>query len=109
MRIANNVMNGETLQRLVTIADPQGLHMRPAAAFAKTARQFHSNVTVRRNDRSVNGKSQLDLMLLAAEPGAELVLEVSGDDASAAMAALGGILEAATCDANGEADASQCD
>ena len=67
--------------------------MRPAAAFAKLARQFQSDVIVRRDDRSVNGKSQLDLMLLAAEPGAQLVLEVTGDDAPAAISALGDALE----------------
>ncbi len=91
------VMNGEPLRRTVTIKDPQGLHMRPAAAFAKLARQFRSAVTVRREDRSVNGKSQLDLLLLAAEPGAELILEVSGEDAPDALAALGDALEAVCC------------
>jgi len=94
-------MNGTTLQRWVTIADPQGLHMRPAAAFAKLARQFQSRVTVSRDNRSVNGKSQLDLMLLAAEPGAQLLLEISGDDAPDALAALGGVLEISDWDANG--------
>ena len=101
MGTAQSVMNGTTLQRLVTIADPQGLHMRPAAAFAKLARRFQSNITVRRDDRSVNGKSQLDLMLLAAEPGTQLLLEISGDDAPAALAALGSILEVTDWDANG--------
>lgn len=97
------VMNGEPLLRTVTIKDPQGLHMRPAAAFAKAARQFHSTVTLRRDDRAVNGKSQLDLMLLAAEPGAQLVLEVVGDDAAAALATLADLIESVT--ANGEDDA----
>jgi phosphocarrier protein len=73
------------------------------------ARQFQSDVIVRRDDRSVNGKSQLDLMLLAAEPGAQLLLEVSGDDASAALAALGRILEVAAWDANGDADGPHSD
>jgi phosphotransferase system HPr (HPr) family protein len=93
MSISPEMMNGVPLQRLVTVADPQGLHMRPAAAFAKVARQFKSDVAVCRDDRRVNGKSQLDLMLLAAEPGSQLLLEVSGDDAAAALAALGEILE----------------
>lgn len=88
-----DVMNGEALRRVVTVANPQGLHMRPAAAFAKAARQYQSAVTVSRDDRSVNGKSQIDLLLLAAEPGAQLVLEVSGEDASLALDALGAILE----------------
>jgi len=86
-------MNGEPLTRTVTIKDPQGLHMRPATAFAKAARQFQSTITLRTNDRSVNGKSQLDLMLLAAEPGTELVLEVTGDDAAAALPLLADLIE----------------
>jgi phosphotransferase system HPr (HPr) family protein len=95
-------MNGQPLHRTVTIRDPQGLHMRPAAAFAKAARQFQSNVTLRLDDRIVNGKSQLDLMLLAAEPGAELVLEVAGEDAAGALALLADLIEAVA--AEGEDD-----
>jgi phosphotransferase system HPr (HPr) family protein len=88
------VMNGQTLRRVVTVLNPQGLHMRPAANFAKLARQFQCTVIVRRDDREVNGKSQLDLLLLAAEPGTQLVLEVSGDDAADAVAVLAAALEA---------------
>jgi phosphotransferase system HPr (HPr) family protein len=91
-------MNGQPLVRTVTIRDPQGLHMRPAAAFAKVARQYQSSVTIRRKDQAVNGKSQLDLMLLAAEPGAELTLEVAGDDAAAAMPVLADLIEGITAD-----------
>ena len=96
------VMNGEPLLRKVTIRDPQGLHMRPAAAFAKRAREFQSTVTLRRDDRAVNGKSQLDLMLLAAEPGSTLILEVEGDDAVAALAALADLIEAVVGDGDGD-------
>jgi phosphocarrier protein HPr len=96
-----DVMSGEPLRRVVTVANPQGLHMRPAAAFAKAARQYSSTVTVSRDDRSVNGKSQIDLLLLAAEPGAQLTLEVSGDDATAALDALGAILESVFEDNDG--------
>lgn len=92
------VMNGQSMTRTVTIRDPQGLHMRPAAAFAKAARQFESAVTVRFRDRSVNGKSQLDLMLLAAEPGAELVIEAVGDDAATALAILAELIEAVSAE-----------
>ena len=94
----HGVMNGQPLTKTVTIRDPQGLHMRPAAAFAKAARQYQSTVTVRLNERSVNGKSQLDLMLLAAEPGATLVLEVAGEDAAAALGVLADLLEAVSAD-----------
>ena len=94
------VMNGEPLRRVVTVANPQGLHMRPAAAFAKAARQYKSTVTVSRDDRSENGKSQIDLLLLAAEPGTELIVEVSGAgaDAEAVLELLAGLLASPSCD-----------
>ena len=76
------------LRRTVIIRNPAGLHMRAAAAFAKVAMQFHSAVTVRKQDRGVNGKSWLNLITLAARPGTELLLEVAGDDAEIAMPVL---------------------
>src|SRR5437868_15491114 len=63
-------MSGETLQRRVTITNPQGFHMRPQAAFAQLANQFASTVTVSNGQVRANGKSQWELMLLAAEQGA---------------------------------------
>jgi len=78
----------------VVIVNPQGLHMRPAMVFARRAQSFSSSVTVWMGDRSVNGKSLIDLMLLAAEPGAELIVEVHGSDAPSALPALIEVLAA---------------
>jgi phosphotransferase system HPr (HPr) family protein len=66
--------------------------MRPASVFAQRAREFASEIKVIRGERPVNGKSQLDLLLLAAEPGAELIIEVAGDDAAQALEVLAAIL-----------------
>ncbi len=74
-------MSGETIQRRVRITNPQGLHMRPATMFAQLAGQFESSVTVCRGDQRINGKSPLELMILGADQGTELILEVSGRDA----------------------------
>lgn len=75
-------------RRTVVISNPQGLHLRPAASFAKRARQFAGRVNVIREGMSVNGKSQVELLLLAAEPGTELVVEVDGQDADRALTLL---------------------
>ena len=91
-------MNGETLRRPVTVLNPQGLHMRPASAFVQRAGQFAGTVTVARGDQRVNGKSLWDLLLLAAEQGTELVLEVSGEDAAATLDALAELLAAPTAE-----------
>jgi phosphotransferase system HPr (HPr) family protein len=91
-------MNGEILLRRVTILDPQGLHMRPLAAFVQRATQFQSAVTVVKDDQRVNGKSPLELMLLAALQGTELLLEVSGPDAHLAIDILAELLAAPVVD-----------
>ena len=86
-------MNGEPLVQKVVISNPQGFHMRPMAAFAQLASRFESSVKVSREGQSVNGKSILDLMLLAAAQGTELTLEVAGPDAQAALSALVNVLK----------------
>jgi phosphocarrier protein len=89
---SQNAMNGETLRRTVTITDPLGFHMRPLTAFAQRAGQFKSTVTLTKEDQRVNGKSPLEMMLLAAQQGTELILEVSGPDAAAAIDVLAELL-----------------
>jgi phosphotransferase system HPr (HPr) family protein len=86
-------MNGP-LRRVVKVANPQGLHVRPAAAFAELAARFESRVRVSRADRDevVNGKLWPELLLLSAEHGTPLVLEVDGADAPDALDALARIL-----------------
>jgi phosphotransferase system HPr (HPr) family protein len=86
------------LRATVVVRNPQGLHMRPAMMFARIATRFRSTVTVRRQDRAVNGKSLLNLMTLAALPGTELIVEVSGEDAAAALPVLTQALAAPSAD-----------
>lgn len=86
------------LRGTAVVANPQGLHMRPASAFARLAQQFSCSVTVWNGAQSYNGKSLLDLMMLGAEPGTELVVEVHGQDADAALPALLEILAAPSAD-----------
>jgi phosphotransferase system HPr (HPr) family protein len=86
-------MNGEPLRQKVVITNPHGLHMRPCAAFVEAAGRFRSNVTLSLDGRSVNGKSLWDLLLLAAMPGSELLLEVEGPDAVEALEALAVLIQ----------------
>jgi phosphotransferase system HPr (HPr) family protein len=62
--------------------------MRPATAFAQLARSYQSTVPVWNGPSRADGKSSLDLILLVALPGAELVVEVDGEDAAAAIGPL---------------------
>jgi phosphotransferase system HPr (HPr) family protein len=76
------------LRATVVVRNPNGLHMRPAMAFAKLAGKYRVTVKVRKQDRAVDGKSGMSLMLLAAMPGTELCLEVDGEDAATALPVL---------------------
>jgi phosphotransferase system HPr (HPr) family protein len=87
-------MGGQSLRRKVIVRDPQGFHLRPLTAFAQRASQVQGTVTVTKDSQRVNGKSPLELMLLAAEQGTELELEVSGPDAERAIDELAELLGA---------------
>jgi len=65
-----------------------GLHARPAAQFVKIASKFKSDVYLSKNDREVNGKSIMGVMMLAAEMGSELTIKINGRDQEQAMKAL---------------------
>ncbi len=77
-----------SLRQSVVVANPNGLHMRPATRFAQQARVLPQRVTVCHGDKCADGKSSLDLLMLIAMPGAELWVELEGDDSSDAAAAI---------------------
>jgi phosphocarrier protein len=64
------------------------LHARASAKFTKLAGTFRSDVSMSRGERSVNAKSIMGVMMLAAGLGSEVQIEVSGDDEQSAMDAL---------------------
>ncbi len=81
-------MNGSTFRQTVNVVSPNGFHMRPATAFAEMARRYQSSVTVSKDGRTVDGKGPLELLLLGAEQGSQLLIEASGPDAHEAGRAL---------------------
>lgn len=72
----------------VSISNKLGLHARPAMSFVDVANAFKSAVLVKRVDQEVDGKSIMQMMMLAATRGTELEIVVEGEDADAALAAL---------------------
>lgn len=77
----------------VRIVNPLGLHARPATAFVDVASTFSSTITVCKEDTTVDGKSIMQLMLLAASQGSQLTITASGKDASQACAALKALVD----------------
>jgi phosphotransferase system HPr (HPr) family protein len=75
------------------VANPQGLHARPADLFAKLARRFGSTIEVVKDGKRVDGKSILDVLTLAADKGTMLTIVARGDDADEAVEALVRLVE----------------
>jgi phosphocarrier protein HPr len=79
--------------RVVSVAGSHGLHVRPAAFFAKTARKFGCRVTVVSDNGSADGKSIVDLMTLGIAHMSTVTIAADGDDAEQAVAALAAAVE----------------
>ena len=76
------------VERRVEVRNRHGLHARPASEFVKLASGFEAEVKVVKDELEVNGKSIMGVLMLAAEPGAELVLRADGPDAEDAVETL---------------------
>ncbi len=74
--------------RTVVIENPLGLHARPAALFVQAASRYACDVYVTREDIRVSGKSIMGVMMLAAEQGAEITIEVDGEGEAECLAVL---------------------
>jgi phosphocarrier protein HPr len=81
-------MSDGTLSKSLEIKNRLGLHARAAAQLVQVASQFDAEVSVIKDGQSVNGKSILGLMMLAAAQGSYIEVNVSGPQAAEAMAAV---------------------
>jgi len=68
------------IESAITIKNRTGLHARAAAKFVEVTSHYDSRVEVSNGDRTVDGKSILSVMMLAASPGSELTLKIDGND-----------------------------
>lgn len=75
-------------QAKVTIVNRLGLHARAAAKFVNLAKTFSSEVGLSKGGETVDGKSIMSVMLLAAPIGTEMQLSVTGSDEAEALVAL---------------------
>jgi phosphocarrier protein len=77
----------------MTIVNGLGLHARAAAKFVKLAGTFASQIRVTRGQRTVDGKSILGLLLLAAARGSAIDIAADGSDEAQALDALCALVE----------------
>jgi len=78
----------ETVKASFTIKNRLGFHARPAMSFVERASKFKSKITISNEREAVDGKSIMQLMMLAATQGTELNIEAIGPDANDAVSDL---------------------
>lgn len=72
----------------LTIVNQLGMHMRAAGKFAKLAGRFRSRIHLLRDGVTVDGKSIVGILTLAAAQGSTLLLRAEGEDEEEAVDAL---------------------
>ena len=79
-------------QREVEIVNKLGLHARASAKLTQLAAKFPCEVMLSRNNRKVNAKSIMGVMMLAANKGSKVVLETDGAEETEAIEALAALI-----------------
>ena len=86
-------MTGEPVVRTVEIVNERGLHARASAKFVKAASLFDAEVKVSRDGQTVDARSIMGLMMLAAGIGSTIEISAIGPDAVAVVDALVHLVE----------------
>ncbi len=78
----------KAIKKSFVVKNDKGLHTRPATEIVKCLAKFKSNVTLQYGELTVNGKTLLGIMMLAAECGATVKVEAVGEDAKECLKTL---------------------
>lgn len=86
-------LQNSTAERIVEVTHKDGLHMRPAMQFVDCANGFESKINVYKETQCVDGKSIMQMTMLAATKGTLLRIVAEGNDANEAVDSLANVLE----------------
>ena len=81
------------LKREFTIVNRLGLHARASAELVKLTNTFAARVTLSKGSMTVDGKSILGIMSLAAGQGTQILVHCEGSDCNEAMEAIGSLIQ----------------
>ena len=76
------------MNRLVTVANPDGLHMRVALMISECAKKYNATVTITKDSETVSARDILQVLTLGATPGVTLKIDAQGEQASEALDAI---------------------
>ena len=80
------------MERTFEIVNALGLHARAAALLVQTAQKYQAHIEVAKDDLSVNGKSIMGILMLAAAKGSLVRVSAEGEDAEGALTGIGELI-----------------
>lgn len=92
-RMSGKKSNDQSVTKHLVVCNKLGIHARPAAMFVKTASRYECDIMVEKDGETVNGKSIMGMMMLAAGPGSKLTIHADGDSANQAVTELEALLK----------------
>ncbi|MBI4650205.1 HPr family phosphocarrier protein [Candidatus Desantisbacteria bacterium] len=81
------------IEKELVLKNKLGLHARPAAMFVQVANKFKSDIFLSKDSQSVNGKSIMGILTLAAEHGSIIHIVIDGPDAESMMSEVVALFE----------------
>ena len=93
MQAEEDIFENDVYDVELEIKNSEGLHMRPAMKFVDIANRFESEINVSNGEMNVNGKSIMQISMLAATCGTKLKVTATGPDAREAIDALRKLVE----------------
>lgn len=81
------------MNRLVTVANPEGLHMRVALMISECVKRYNAKVTITKGTETVSACDILQVLTLGAIPGTRLRLDAEGEQAQAALDSLSSLFQ----------------
>ncbi len=76
------------IEKIVRVTAQKGIHMRPSMDIVEEAVKYDSDIVIVKGDLEVNAKSMMEVSMLAALKGEELIIRASGEDEEKAVEAL---------------------
>jgi len=86
-------MADDTVEKVCTVRNKMGLHARPAAQIVQAANKFPCEVSLVKDGQTVNGKSIMGVLMLAAAKGTTILVRADGEDAQACVDAIADLFD----------------
>lgn len=80
-------------EKLVTVLNRAGIHARPAALIAQTSNKFASEILIEKDSITINAKSIMGVITMAAAYNTTMTVRATGDDEKEAVEAIAQLFE----------------